>query len=72
MAISIFLLYEAGVYTRKMFITLDMEDTRGISEIGISFAIVFLASFLVRMIDFDSFLDGVSGIDDVVDVSMKI
>ena len=26
----------------------------------------------VSMIDFDSFLDGVSGMDDVVDVSMKI
>ena len=60
------------MYTRKMFMTLDMEDTRGISDIGISFAIVFLTSFLVSMIDFDSFLDGVSGIDDVVDVSMNI
>ena len=60
------------MYTRKMFMTLDMEDTRGISDIGISFAIVFLTCFLVRMTYFDSFLDGVSGMDDVVDVSMKI
>ena len=47
----------------------DIEETSGISDIGISLAIVFLDSFLVSMIDFDSFFDGVKGIDEVVDVS---
>ena len=50
----------------------DIEETSGISDIGISLAIVFLDSFLVSMIDFDSFFDGVKGIDEVVDVSMNI
>ena len=49
-----------------------MAETTGISEMGISFADDFPFSLLIRIIDFDSFFDGASGIDGVTELSTKI
>lgn len=43
----------------------EIAETTGISEIGISFAEDFVPSLVIKMIDFDSFFDGASGIDGV-------
>ncbi len=50
----------------------DIAETTGISEIGISFAEDFPCSFVIKIIDFDSFLEGASGIDGVTELSTKI
>ena len=55
-----------------MFINPEMAETTGISEIGISFADDFPPSFVIKTIDFDSFLDGASGIEGVTELSTKI
>ena len=55
-----------------MFIKPEIAETTGISDIGISFAEDFPLSFVIRIIDFDSFLDGANGIDGVTELSTKI
>ena len=50
----------------------EIAETAGISEISISFAEDFPFSFVIKIIDFDSFLDGVRGIDGVTELSTKI
>ena len=50
----------------------EIAETAGISEISISFAENFPLSFVIKIIDLDSFLDGVSGIDGVTELSTKI
>ncbi len=50
----------------------EIAETAGISEISISFAEDFPFSFVIKIIDFDSFLDGVRGIDGVAELSTKI
>ena len=54
-----------------MFIFPDIEDTKGIFEIGICSDVIFFDSFFTSIIDLDSFLDGVKGIECVVEVSRK-
>ena len=49
-----------------------MAETTGIWEIGISFAVDFPFSFVIRIIDVDSFFDGAKGIDGVTELSTKI
>ena len=56
-----------------MFINPEMVETKGISEIGSSYASFGTEPFFdVSMIDSDSFFEGDSGIEGVVDASMKI
>jgi len=50
----------------------EIAETTGISEIGISFAEDFPFSFVIKIIDFDSFFDGARGIDGVTELSTKI
>ncbi len=50
----------------------EIAETPGISEIGISFAEDFPFLFVIKIIDFDSFLDGARGIDGVTELSTKI
>ena len=59
------------MYTLSIFIFPDIEDTKGIFEIGICSVVIFFASFFTSIIDLDSFFDGVRGIECVVDVSRK-
>ena len=50
----------------------EIAETTGISEIGISFADDLPFSFVIRIIDFDSFLDGARGMEGVTELSTKI
>lgn len=50
----------------------EIAETTGISEMGISFAEDFAPSLVIKMIDFDSFFDGASGIEGVTELSTKI
>jgi len=47
-----------------MFIKPEIAETTGIWEIGMSFAEDFPSSLEIRTIDFDSFFDGASGIEE--------
>ena len=55
-----------------MFIKPDIVETKGIWEIGISFAEILFPSFLTRINDFDSFFEGAKGIEGVIELSTKI
>ena len=55
-----------------MFIKPEIAETKGIWEIGISFADDFPSSLEINTIDFDSFFDGANGIDGVTELSTNI
>ena len=56
-----------------MFINPEIAETRGISDIGSSYASLESVFFFdVSIIDSDSFFDGVRGMDGVMDTSIKI
>ena len=55
-----------------MFMKPEIAETKGIWEIGISFADDFPSSLEINTIDFDSFFDGANGMDGVTELSTNI
>ena len=60
------------MYILRIFIKPDIAETTGICDIGISWAVDFPFSFVIKMMYFDSFFDGASGIEGVTELSTKI
>ena len=55
-----------------MFMKPEIEETTGISEIGISLAEDFPSSLEIKTIDFDSFFEGANGMEGVTELSTNI